>query len=750
MLMTQAETAQPIIGRQGSATALWLRRHRWIDRLSPWIITLSCIFGVLTFVTLTAEPPFGGNPDMVFWLLNIDLILLILCSVLVIRRIARLSVNRRKGMAGSRLHIRLVVIFSLLAAVPAVVTAVFSIAFFHVGLQGWFSERVKTAVTESQAVAEAYLQEHQQIIRADILAMTADLQRQRELLSSDPVALERMLKTQAFLRNLPTIIMLDDQGQMGLRIGEEPDIALAAIRDIAAAIDVPGEVMLLPMSEQGSDARVRSLTLLEGYGGARLYASRPVDPKVLGHLRSTREGVSQYRALEGQSAQFQASMTLIFVVVTLVLMLAAVWFALMLARRLVTPISGLVQVSERLRSGDLDARVGSLAGIEEFDILGESFNRMSEQLKVQRDDLITANRQLDIRRHFTETILGAVSNGVLSIDATGHVSLCNAAAARLLHRDPDDVIGRPIAQMMPEVTALLKDGLKNDLDFIREEIQIRSREGALRHFLVQIAFEIDDTSDDHRKSAVMTFDDITDAMATQKKAAWADVARRIAHEIKNPLTPIQLSAERLNRKYSKILEEGKDRDTLMQSTDTIIRHVEDIKSMVNAFSTMAKMPEPNFDKANLATVVKQICGLHEHAPKAQLILDNTLRHQRFMCDEGQIRQALINLIKNASEATETQENPVIRVTISESDDGDIWLGVSDNGPGLPVEDKPRLSEPYVTHKQKGTGLGLAIVKKIAEDHGGRLLFDPAPEQIPGSPETLSGACVFMVLPLESV
>lgn len=744
--MLGSERAQPVIGTQG-LTALWLRRYRWIDRLSPWIIVLSCIFGVLTFVTLTADPPFGGNPELVFWLLNIDLILLILCSLLVVRRIARLSVNRRKGMAGSKLHVRLVIIFSLLAAVPAIVTAVFSIAFFHIGLQGWFSERVKTAVTESQAVAEAYLQEHQQIIRADILAMTADLQRQRALLSTDPVALERMLRTQSFLRNLPTIIMLDTEGQVLMRIGDEPDIPISKIGRMASAVQITGEVMLLPMGEEGSDARVRSITLVDGYGGARFYASRPVDPKVLGHVRSTREGVSQYEALEGQSAQFQTSMTLIFIVVTLVLMLAAVWFALILARRLVGPISALMQVSERLRSGDLDARVGSMAGIEEFDILGNSFNRMSEQLKVQRDDLVNANRQLDIRRHFTETILGAVSNGVLSVDGNKTITLCNAAAGRLLHREPDDVIGRSIAQVMPEVVELMNSGQGQDSPFLREEIQLRNREGALRQFLVQVAFEVDDTKQ-NSKSAVITFDDVTDAMAAQKKAAWADVARRIAHEIKNPLTPIQLSAERLSRKYAKLMEEGKDRDVLIQSTDTIIRHVEDIKTMVNAFSTLAKMPDPKMEAANLSAMVTQICDMKEHAGQARLILINQLDKTPYQCDEGQIRQALINLIKNAVEATEDLETPVIRVVLGRDEKGQIWLGVSDNGPGLPAEDKSRLSEPYVTHKQKGTGLGLAIVKKIAEDHGGALLFDPDPSHIPGQPESLSGASVFLVMPLE--
>lgn len=734
--------------RKGLLRHFWTRRNPLIDMLSPWIIATACVFGLLTLITLTAEPPFGGNPDLIFWLLNIDLLLLILCSVLVVRRVARLSVNRRKGMVGSRLHVRLVLIFSLLAAAPAILTTVFSVAFFHVGLQGWFSERVKTAVTESQAVAEAYLQEHQQIIRADILAMNNDLQRQRSLLSSDPVALERMLRTQAFLRNLPTIIMLDQAGDVIVRIGTDDGASLSAVRDIATDMTIPGEVRLLPLGDGDADGRVRSLTLLDGYGGAVIYVARPVDPKVLGHLRSTREGVSQYKALEGQSAQFQTTMTLIFIVVTLVLMLAAVWFALILARRLVNPISSLMRTAERVRSGDMNARVGQLAGIEEFEILGQSFNRMTEQIQVQRDDLINANRQLDYRRHFTETILGAVSNGIVSTDGNGLITLCNSAAGRLLHRDPDDLVNRPIQHVMPEIHRLITQAIEDKKAFARSDIQVRSREGAMRHFSVQVALE-QQTVEDEDQSAVITFDDITDVMAAQKKAAWADVARRIAHEIKNPLTPIQLSAERLSRKYSKTMDEGKDRDVFIQCTDTIVRHVGDIKSMVNAFSTLAKMPEPSFSPICISRLIANICTLQQQASGTAIYLDDRLDNadMMFLCDEQQIRQALVNLIQNANDALEGQDTPIIRVYITRKNDR-VWIGVCDNGPGLPVESKDRLSEPYVTHKAKGTGLGLAIVKKIAEDHNGDLVFDPDIETIPGGVETLSGAHVFMILPLE--
>lgn len=721
----------------------WLRRNPILDGLGPWLIALACICGLLTIVTLTAEPPFGGNPDMIFWLLNIDLILLILCSVLVIRRVARVSLARRKGMAGSKLHVRLVLIFSLLAAVPAIITTVFSIGFFHVALQGWFSERVKTAVTESQAVAEAYLQEHQQIIKADVLAMTADLQRQEELLSQDMVALERMLKTQSFLRNLPYIMIFNRQGEVIVKIGEG-DVHLSTILTLARQIQQPDLVQLLPMGAQGY---VQSLTMLDGYDNAYIYTSRPVDPKVLGHLRSTRAGVDEYIALEGQSSQFQMTSTMIFIVVILVMMLAAVWFALILARRLINPISSLMNTAERVRSGDMDARVGSLKGIEEFDILGQSFNRMTAQIQAQQDDLMSANRQLDYRRNFTETILGAVSNGIISVDKDGLITLCNSAAGRLLHRNPDELIARPLAQIMPEIAELMRDSHTSDTDFIRREVQVRSREGGMRIFLIQVAMEALE-ADDKGRSAVITFDDVTDAIAAQKKAAWADVARRIAHEIKNPLTPIQLSAERLSRKYSKVIEEGRDKEVFLQCTDTIIRHVGDIQSMVNAFSTMAKMPEPVFEAVNLSKLVANICALQMQGMKAQIIIDDRLSIKKVMCDEQQIRQVLVNLIKNANDAMEVQDTPIIRVSIIE-DNKNIWLGVCDNGPGLPIEGRDKLTEPYVTHKEKGTGLGLAIVKKIIEDHQGVLMLDPPMDTVPGEMESLSGAHIFIKLPIKN-
>jgi two-component system nitrogen regulation sensor histidine kinase NtrY len=401
------------------------------------------------------------------------------------------------------------------------------------------------------------------------------------------------------------------------------------------------------------------------------------------------------------------------------MMALAIWFGMALARRVVEPIGTMIAGAERLRAGDMTARVPETLGLEEFDTLGRAFNRMTEEIERQRNELIEANKRLDYRRKFTETVLGGVSTGIMGIDSSGVITLANPSAGQLMRTPNDKLIGQRLEDILP-------DALQGRNRRGEHEITVLRRDGARRRFLLRVSGDL--VGEGGGNSIVIAFDDITDLVSAQKSAAWADVARRIAHEIKNPLTPIQLSAERIKRKYLSQMSNEEDRDILTKCTDTIVRHVEDIKTMVNAFSGFAKMPEPMPIDFDLLPPVHEVMALQGQA-NANIhfnLIDMTNGDARVHADQQLMRQALTNLVQNAADAVENTPSPSMAVCIA-GDADFIWLGVIDNGPGIPVDQRDNVLEPYVTTKAKGTGLGLAIVKKIAEDHGGSItLNDPIP------------------------
>lgn len=729
---------------------VWISRKSLTNRIVTGLIVLGSICGLMTYGALMNVPPFGNsNSNALLILLNADLIILLCLVILVCRRLIGLWVSRRKGLAGSNLHIRLVSIFSLLAALPAIFMAVFSIGFFYLGIHGWLDERVRTAVNESQAVAEAYLAEHQQLIRADILAMANDLDRQAAILSQEPEAMARMIKTQSLLRNFSEVFLFDSGGQIHGRSNMGSRFDFAAIPPQALDRAASGDVALL--NEDGDS--IRALLKLNNYADTYLYVDRMVDPKVLGHVERARKGVAQYRDLQMHSTRLQVLLTSIYVVVTLLLTISAVWFGLSFARRLMAPITSLISTSERVRNGDLSARVDTGSAMDEFKTLARAFNRMTEQIESQQKDLINANAQMDFRRRFTETILGGVSTGILSVDESNNITLANNASGELLHEPIESLLGQKISYIMPELMPYLDLAFEHKRigDITTCEISIRRSDAAVRTFMARIVIE---EMEEAQKSAIITFDDLTNVLAAQRKAAWADIARRIAHEIKNPLTPIQLSAERLNRKYRKGLTE-EDQAVFDQCTDTIIRHVSDIKTMVNAFSSFAKMPDPVIKNTDILPLVRDVYALHEAAHNniafscdvdesvpAALIVPH---------DEQQIRQVMTNLIKNAVEALDTVPDKAIQIKVVLDRAGEkLYVGVLDSGIGLPEGDIEKLTEPYVTHKPKGTGLGLAIVKKIIEDHQGELLFYPTLPILGNDNDsnTFTGAAVYFSLPIK--
>jgi two-component system nitrogen regulation sensor histidine kinase NtrY len=703
--------------------------------------------GLATYAALAEVPPFGNDPTTILWLLNIDLVLLLVLVALVARRIVGVWSGRRRGLAGSKLHVRLVFIFSMLALTPAVIMTIFSAGFFHYGLQGWFSDKIKNAIDQSEAFAEAYMIEHQNVIKADILAMANDLERSADSLAASREAFEKFLLTQSLLRNFSEVVIFSENGDMLMSSG----IGFSMIFDTLPAISreqaASGEVVMLSTA---GEERIRAMVRLNGFNNAYLYVGRMVDPMVRERLDATVRAVNDYEQLEIQRADLQVKAMMMFVVVALLLLFAAMWFGLMLARQLANPIVDMITAADRVRAGDLTARVAMEDSIDEFEVLGRAFNRMTSQIEEQRAELITANRQLDQRRRFTETVLAGVSSGVVGLDKDGKITLANSSAAQLLHVEASSLLGRAMIDLLPDLAPLLEQAKTRTTRMAQAEIAFQppAGEGGKRTLLVRIAIEL---IGDQDTGAVLTFDDITDLQSAQRKAAWADVARRIAHEIKNPLTPIQLSAERLKRKYLKQIHD--DPDTFEQCTDTIIHHVGDIGRMVNEFSNFARMPEAVMKPENIKTIIRDIAVFQNEAhPNVHIALkgDASTPAPFFASvDSQQIRQALTNIIQNAIDVGATKINILM---LEDSARHELSIAVHDNGPGLPPGvDPERLMEPYVTHREKGTGLGLAIVKKIMDDHKGRILLS-APDSIKASPdwENLGGATFILTLHVEHI
>jgi two-component system nitrogen regulation sensor histidine kinase NtrY len=696
-----------------------------LSRKLAWALAFAVIAsGIATYTALTRSGPLGGpNPATIFKLLILDLVLVLLLAALVARRIVGIWAERRRGGAGSRLHVRFVVMFSLVAVTPAILVAVFSALLIEYGVQQWFNARVSTALKESLAVATAYLAEHQQVIGGDALAMANDMGRDGFPLLENPLRLNQVLAGQAAIRGLAEAVIFTSDGRVVAHSGLAYSMELSIDQIPRWAYDRAkgGDVAIL--TSQG-DERVRALVVLpNSVEPVFLYVGRFVDPRVLAHMERTHLAVAEYERLEDARSGLEMTFSVIYAVVALLLLLAAVWIGFAVASQLATPITRLIEAAERVRGGDLSARVVETgAKDDELGLLSRAFNRMTSQLDTQRRELIDANRELDERRLFTEAVLAGVSAGVIGLDNDGRIELPNRSASDLLDIPVGDMVGRKLADIVPEAKKLIEQALRQPERPAQDEISVR-RNGRSRVLLVRIVAE--------EKGAdisgfVVTFDDVTELLSAQRQAAWADVARRIAHEIKNPLTPIQLSAERLKRKYLK--EITSDPGTFLSCTDTIIRQVGDIGRMVDEFSAFARMPAPTMKEEDILTPVRQAVFLAANGyPNVEFVTDLGKRSVRVPCDVRQIEQALTNLLKNAVESIEGREGtdlPRGRVEVNVlRERGNVVIAVTDNGKGLPHELRDRLTEPYVTTRAKGTGLGLAIVKKIMEDHGGELILD---------------------------
>ena len=704
-----------------------LRKLRRVQNIAT--IGLVLLGPVLAIATYMILGPLGQGMDSTALRLVLlaDLVYFLLLAALVLARLMQMIAARRARSAGSRLHMRLSGVFAGMALVPTVLVAVFAGLSFNIGLEGWFSDRVRQVVGASLEAAEAYRQEHRDDLAADARGLADYIVQADEagILLGDGALRQILSQGQTLIqRGLREAFVIDGTGEIRAR-GERSylfDYERPAPEALAEARD--GEVVLIedwPLNE------FRALLALPTLPDRFLYISREVDGEILSLLDETRATVGLYQQLEATRGRVVFEFALVYLGFAVILFLAAVWLGLWFAERLARPVGQLAGAAQRVGAGDLDVQVREEPGDDEIAMLGRLFNQMTRQLKGQRTALIDSHRQTEERRRLFDSVLGSVTSGVIGLTAEGRIEFLNRAAMRLLVLDLSQDTGRALADCVPEFTGLL-DRLREGLgETVQEEIRV-SRAGRLESLLVRMA--IRRNADGRLEGYVVAFDDVTELVSAQRMAAWGDVARRIAHEIKNPLTPIQLSAERLRRKFRPLV--GEEAATLDQLTDVIIRQTNDLRRIVDEFSRFARMPEPDRRDHDLAKIVRDAVTLQDGAlsgaaleaelPGGEVVLE---------LDATMISQALTNLLKNAGEAVESllekgaPEGYAPRVRLAMTVDPDlVTIRIADNGIGLP-EDRARLFEPYVTTRAKGTGLGLPIVRKIIEEHGGTLTLTDA-------------------------
>lgn len=687
----------------------WLRE----DRLAYLSIIFTLIMGAVTAYALTRVDYLSGDTDLLVWLVAIDALALVGLGALVGRQVWRLWRERRQRLAGHQLHWRLAILFGGVTTLPAVIVTLFALFVVDFSLRGWFAERISTAVNESVRVAESYFDEHARSISGEVLTMANDINREAYRLAGEGNLMGRYLSDQAALRNLSDAIIFDGSGQVLAKSRFAFAVTFANLETSWVEKARNGEVVILRADETN---KLRAVVKLTSYVDAYLLVGRFIDAKVLEAMDRSRLAASDYQQLGFQQLDIQVSFAVLFGIVLLLILIAALWVGLNLATAIVGPLGLVIQVAEQVRAGNLSERVPADIELEEIGRLGASLNRMLDELVRSREQLVQANAQLDQRREFTEAVLGGVSSGVIGLDKTGTVTLPNAAARTLLGKRDTDLIGRKLADIVPEFSRLLSIMNQKRRRFAEEQIMLVAADKpmTLRARIVAEMIE------GRVIGFVVTFDDVTSLLNAQRKAAWSDIARRIAHEIKNPLTPIQLASERLRKKYRPTKDE--DAAKFEEYVEIIGRQVGDIGRMVDEFSAFARMPQPRMEHASLIEIASgQTALFADNKAVITLSVDSADDHYMTLCDPGLVRQALTNLLQNAIDSLDDNhvEKPQIDLGLARDQDG-IRLTVTDNGPGFPDMDLAKLLEPYVTTRQKGTGLGLAIVSKIMEDHGGAL------------------------------
>jgi two-component system nitrogen regulation sensor histidine kinase NtrY len=699
--------------------------------VGPMAVVAALLSALTTFLVLADLTFVSPTHNVVVTLLAVNLVTVLVLLTLIGREVWHLVQARRRGSAGARLHGQILGLFSVIAVAPVVLVAVVASINLDRGIDRQFLVRTHAVIENSVVVSQAYLNEHQRSIQAETNAMAIDVARPaaRSVFEQDFDRFRQFFTAQASLRSMPAAMMLRSDGAVIVKAEirlppglQEPPLPpadrLAKIGDAEAAAG-----MLRDTNYVGALIRLR------GYDDAYLFVARIIDPRVLEQIQETENSIQGYVNLEARRTSVQLAFALMYTVITLTVLLSAVWIGFAFTNRLVAPIRRLIGAANLVSTGNLHVQVPVRRSEGDLSQLGATFNKMTQELRTQRNDIMRARDLVDSRRRFTEAVLAGASAGVIGVDGKGHVSILNRSAEKLIGAFEAEALNHPLEEIVPELKELIEPA-RGGQRLVQGQTTIH-RSGRDRTVSVRVTSEQSGNVD---HGYVVTLDDITELVTAQRTAAWADIARRIAHEIKNPLTPIQLSAERLRRKYGKSIAE--ENGVFDQCIDTIVRQVDDIRRMVDEFSRFARMPKPVMAADNVTDAVRQVVFL-QRVGNADIDIECEIAEDPMLArfDRRLISQGLTNIIKNAGEAVAAVPPNQLgrgRIVVSAARiDSDIVIDVIDNGIGLPKENRSRLLEPYVTTREKGTGLGLAIVGKILEEHGGRIELRDAAEKFPG-------------------
>jgi two-component system, NtrC family, nitrogen regulation sensor histidine kinase NtrY len=695
--------------------------------LAPFAVGLALLSACLTFVVLTGLTPIEPTRAVVLSFMLINGATILVLVGIIVREVWQVMQARRRGRAAARLHIQIVSLFSVIAVLPAVLVAIIANVTIDRGLDRLFSGPTRAVIQNSLIVANAYLHEHAQLIRGDILGMANDISHARPLFDQDRATFRELLTASAASRNLPGAMLID----------KDRNILETAQTGIQQTFTTPAPEFLSNVDEKEPQIAVfieanyvAAVIRLRAFNDTFLYVARLLDPRVVAQLKQTQASVAEYAEIESRRLGIQVNFALMFAVIALTILMASVLIGLNFANWLVAPIRRLMSAANLVSTGDLHVQVPVHQSEGDLAQLGETFNKMTHELRTQRDELVSASDLIDSRRRFIEAVLSSASAGIIGVDASGSVGILNRSAEKLIGHAESETLDHPLSDVLPELDDMMKTAREGTQRLVQGQITI-TRDGNERNLSVRVSAEQTSQS---RDSYIITLDDITELVSAQRTSAWGDVARRIAHEIKNPLTPIQLSAERIRRKFGRVITE--DKAIFEQCTDTIVRQVDDIRRMVDEFSRFARMPKPVMEGEDVADTVRQAVFLMRVGhPDLDIEADIKEEPMRAQFDRRLISQALTNIIKNATEAIEAvpaEKGDKGRIdVIAARENDDIVIDVIDNGIGLPKVSRARLLEPYVTTREKGTGLGLAIVGRVLEDHGGRIELHDAADIRPG-------------------
>lgn len=678
--------------------------------LAPVAVGLALLSAFLTFIVLTGLTPIPPTHYVVITFLLINVATILTLLVIIGRELWKVVQARRRGRAAARLHVQIVSLFSVIAVLPAVLVSIVANVTLDRGLDRLFSGPTKAVIQNSLIVANAYLYEHAQLIRGDILGMASDIARARPLFDQDRQSFREFLTSSANSRNLPGAMLID----------KDRNVLETAATGINQDFTTPAQDFLKNVNENEPQIGVfieqnyvAAVVRLRGFNDTFLYVARLLDPRVVAQLKQTQASVAEYADLESRKLGIQVAFALMFAVIALTVLMSAVLIGLNFSNRLVAPIRRLMGAANMVSTGDLHVQVPVIRSEGDLATLGETFNKMTQELRTQRDELVSASDVIDSRRRFIETVLSSASAGIVGVDGKDTIGILNRSAEKLIGHVESEALGHPLSEIVPELNEMMGTARSGSARLVQGQIEV-TRGGVTRNLSVRVSAE---QSGQSQESYIITLDDITELVSAQRTSAWADVARRIAHEIKNPLTPIQLSAERLQLKLADKLA-GNDAEMLTRSTQTIINQVQAMKNMVNEFSDYARMPSPELARIDLNALVGEVLGLYETS-QARIALDLDAQLPAVHGDASQLRQIIHNLLRNAEDAQEGADEAQIGVSTRHVD-GMAELCVADCGPGFPPEIMARVFEPYVTTKARGTGLGLAIVKKIVDEHQGTI------------------------------